>query len=440
MLITNAVLVNEGRRYTADVLIRGERIEKIAQQITAPANTEVLDAKGRLLLPGMIDDQVHFREPGLTHKGDLATESAAAVAGGITSFMDMPNVNPQTITRAALAAKYQLAAGRAYANYAFYMGTTNDNLAELEALQKGEACAIKIFMGASTGNMLVDDPVVLEKIFERAPTLIVTHCEDTPLIKINEDAAREKYGDNVPFSEHPYIRSAEACWKSTELAVGLAKRHGTRLHVLHLTTARELEFFQPGPIAGKQITVEACVHHLYFDESRYADLGAKLKCNPAVKTRNDREALIAAVTEGRIDIIATDHAPHTREEKNASYFKAPSGLPLVQHALLALLELVEHGELSLETVVQRACHAPAQRFGVVDRGFLREGAYADLVLIDPDAETVVTPESLRSKCAWSPFDGHSFGSRIDATWVNGQLVYRDGTLRAQALGQRLAFA
>jgi dihydroorotase len=440
MLITNAVLVNEGRRYTADVLIRGERIEKIAPQITAPANTEVLDAKGRLLLPGMIDDQVHFREPGLTHKGDLATESAAAVAGGITSFMDMPNVNPQTITRAALAAKYQLAAGRAYANYAFYMGTTNDNLAELEALQKGEACAIKIFMGASTGNMLVDDPVVLEKIFERAPTLIVTHCEDTPLIKINEDAAREKYGDNVPFSEHPYIRSAEACWKSTELAVGLAKRHGTRLHVLHLTTARELEFFQPGPIAGKQITVEACVHHLYFDESRYADLGAKLKCNPAVKTRNDREALIAAVTEGRIDIIATDHAPHTREEKNGSYFKAPSGLPLVQHALLALLELVEHGELSLETVVQRACHAPAQRFGVVDRGFLREGAYADLVLIDPDAETVVTPESLRSKCAWSPFDGHSFGSRIDATWVNGQLVYRDGTLRAQALGQRLAFA
>jgi dihydroorotase len=440
MLITNAVLVNEGRRYTADVLIRGERIEKIAPQITAPANTEVLDAKGRLLLPGMIDDQVHFREPGLTHKGDLATESAAAVAGGITSFMDMPNVNPQTITRAALAAKYQLAAGRAYANYAFYMGTTNDNLAELEALQKGEACAIKIFMGASTGNMLVDDPVVLEKIFERAPTLIVTHCEDTPLIKINEDAAREKYGDNVPFSEHPYIRSAEACWKSTELAVGLAKRHGTRLHVLHLTTARELEFFQPGPIAGKQITVEACVHHLYFDESRYADLGAKLKCNPAVKTRNDREALIAAVTEGRIDIIATDHAPHTREEKNGSYFKAPSGLPLVQHALLALLELVEHGELSLETVVQRACHAPAQRFGVVDRGFLREGAYADLVLIDPDAETVVTPESLRSKCAWSPFDGHSFGSRIDATWINGQLVYRDGTLRAQALGQRLAFA
>jgi len=440
MLITNAIIVNEGRRYPADVLIRGERIEKIAPQITAHGNVEVIDAAGRLLLPGMIDDQVHFREPGLTHKGDLATESAAAVAGGITSFMDMPNVNPQTITRAALADKYRIAAGRAHANYAFYMGTTNDNLAELEALQKGEACAIKIFMGASTGNMLVDDPATLEKIFARAPVLVVTHCEDTPMIKANEDAARAKYGEAVPFSEHPYIRSADACWKSTELAVGLARRHGTRLHVLHLTSARELAFFEPGPVEGKQITVEACVHHLYFDESRYADLGARLKCNPAVKTLADREALVAAVREGRIDIIATDHAPHTREEKAGSYFKAPSGLPLVQHALLALLDLVDRGELTLETVVARASHAPALRFGVVDRGFIREGAYADLVLIDPTAETHVTPESVRYKCGWSPFDGHTFSSRIDATWVNGQLVYRDGALRPQALGQRLQFA
>jgi len=440
MLITNAIIVNEGRRYPADVLIRGERIEKIAPQITAHGNVEVIDAAGRLLLPGMIDDQVHFREPGLTHKGDLATESAAAVAGGITSFMDMPNVNPQTITRAALADKYRIAAGRAHANYAFYMGTTNDNLAELEALQKGEACAIKIFMGASTGNMLVDDPATLEKIFARAPVLVVTHCEDTPMIKANEDAARAKYGEAVPFSEHPYIRSADACWKSTELAVGLARRHGTRLHVLHLTSARELAFFEPGPIEGKQITVEACVHHLYFDESRYADLGARLKCNPAVKTLADREALVAAVREGRIDIIATDHAPHTREEKAGSYFKAPSGLPLVQHALLALLDLVDRGELTLETVVARASHAPALRFGVVDRGFIREGTYADLVLIDPTAETHVTPESVRYKCGWSPFDGHTFSSRIDATWVNGQLVYRDGALRPQALGQRLQFA
>ena len=439
MLITNAILVNEGRRFEGDLLIRGERIEKIAPSITAPEGVEVLDAKGRFLLPGVIDDQVHFREPGLTHKGDLATESAAAVAGGITSFFDMPNVNPQTITRAALADKYRIAAGRTFANHAFYMGTTNDNLAELEALQKGEACAIKIFMGASTGNMLVDNPDTLDKIFQRAPVMIVTHCEDTPMIKVAEDAARAKYGEDVPFSEHPYIRSAEACYKSTELATGLAKKHGTRLHVLHLTTARELSFFTNAPLATKQISVEACVHHLYFDESRYADLGAKLKCNPAVKRAEDREALVKAVRDGVIDIIATDHAPHTREEKAGTYFKAPSGLPLVQHALLALMELVARGELSIETVVQRACHASAIRFGIKDRGYLREGGYADLVLVDPKAITDVTPESLRYKCGWSPFDGQRFGSRVDATWVNGKLVYRDGALRPQPFGQRIEF-
>ena len=440
MLITNATLINEGRRFEADLLIKNERIEKIAPKITAPAGVEVIDAKGRWLLPGLIDDQVHFREPGLTAKGDLATESAAAVAGGVTSFMDMPNVNPQTITREALAAKYELAKGRAFANYAFYMGTTNDNLSELEALKKGEACAIKIFMGASTGNMLVDNPDTLDKIFQRAPVMIVTHCEDTPMIKLAEDAARAKYGDDVPFSEHPYIRSAAACHKSTQLATDLAKKHGTRLHVLHLTSASELHFFAPGDPRTKQISVEACVHHLYFDESSYATLGSKLKCNPSVKTATDREALVAAVRDGIIDIIATDHAPHTAAEKANSYFKAPSGLPLVQHSLLALLELMQAGELSLETIVQRACHAPAERFGVVDRGYLREGGYADLVLVDPKAVTEVTPESVRYKCGWSPFDGHRFKHRIDATWVNGKLVYRDGTLRPQAFGQRLQFA
>lgn len=440
MLITNALLVNEGRRFEADLLIRNERIEKIAPKITAPAGVEVIDAKGRWLLPGLIDDQVHFREPGLTAKGDLATESAAAVAGGVTSFMDMPNVNPQTITREALAAKYALANGRAHANYAFYMGTTNDNLSELEALKKGEACAIKIFMGASTGNMLVDNPDTLDKIFQRAPVMIVTHCEDTPMIKLAEDAARAKYGEDVPFSEHPYIRSAAACHKSTQLATDLAKKHGTRLHVLHLTSASELHFFAPGDPRTKQISVEACVHHLYFDESSYATLGSRLKCNPSVKTATDREALVAAVRDGIIDIIATDHAPHTREEKANSYFKAPSGLPLVQHSLLALLELMQAGELSLETIVQRACHAPAERFGVVDRGYLREGGYADLVLVDPNAVTDVTPESVRYKCGWSPFDGHRFKHRIDATWVNGKLVYRDGSLRPQPFGQRLQFA
>jgi dihydroorotase len=439
MLITNAILVNEGRRFEADLLIRGERIEKIAPKITAPAGVEVVDARGRLLLPGLVDDQVHFREPGLTHKGDLATESAAAVAGGVTSFFDMPNVNPQTITREALAAKYGIAAGRTHANYAFYMGTTNDNLAELEALQVGEAPAIKIFMGASTGNMLVDNPETLDKIFARAPLPVVTHCEDTPMIKLNEDAARAKYGEDVPFAEHPNIRSAEACYKSTTLAVGLARKHGTRLHVLHLTTAKELEFFTAGPVENKQITVEACVHHLYFEASRYADLGSYLKCNPAVKFESDRRALIQAVADGRIDIIATDHAPHTKEEKAGSYFKAPSGLPLVQHSLLALLELVSKGELTLETVVERACHAAAKRFGIVDRGFLREGGYADLVLVDPNAKTLVTPESIRYKCGWSTFTGHTFGARVDATWVNGQRVYQDGQLQAQALGQRLQF-
>ena len=436
MLITNAVLVNEGRRFEADLLIKGERIERIAPNISPPAGVKVLDAKGKFLLPGMVDDQVHFRDPGLTHKGDLATESAAAVAGGTTSFMDMPNVNPQTITREALAEKYRMAQGRAHANYAFYFGATNDNVEEIARLQPGETPAVKIFMGASTGNMLVDNPVTLEAIFARSPAILLTHCEDTPLIKRNEELARQKYGEDVPFSEHPHIRSVEACYKSTELAVGLARRHGARLHVLHLTSARELEFFQPGPVLGKQITVEACVHHLYFDESRYADMGSKLKCNPAVKSASDRVALVAAVREGRIDIIATDHAPHTREEKAQKYFKAPSGLPLVQHSLLALFELVARGELELETVVQRAMHAPAERFGVQERGFLREGGYADLVLVDPNKPTVVTPESLLYKCGWSPFDGHTFAASIASTWVNGELAW-DGSKVLAPRGQKL---
>jgi len=436
MLITNAVLVNEGRRFEADLLIKGERIERIAPNISPPAGVKVLDAKGKFLLPGMVDDQVHFRDPGLTHKGDLATESAAAVAGGTTSFMDMPNVIPQTITREALAEKYRMAQGRAHANYAFYFGATNDNVEEIARLQPGETPAVKIFMGASTGNMLVDNPVTLEAIFARSPAILLTHCEDTPLIKRNEELARQKYGEDVPFSEHPHIRSVEACYKSTELAVGLARRHGARLHVLHLTSARELEFFQPGPVLGKQITVEACVHHLYFDESRYADMGSKLKCNPAVKSASDRVALVAAVREGRIDIIATDHAPHTREEKAQKYFKAPSGLPLVQHSLLALFELVARGELELETVVQRAMHAPAERFGVQERGFLREGGYADLVLVDPNKPTVVTPESLLYKCGWSPFDGHTFAASIASTWVNGELAW-DGSKVLAPRGQKL---
>ncbi len=440
MLITNARLVNEGRITEADLLIRGDRIEKIASSIAAPAGVEVLDAAGRLLLPGMIDDHVHFREPGLTHKGDMATESMAAVAGGVTSVMDMPNVAPPTTTRVALAEKYQRAAGRMRTNYAFYFGATNDNLDEIKALQPGEACAVKVFMGASTGNMLVDDLATLEEAFATCPTLVVTHCEDSPTIKRNEATARAKYGEEVPFSEHPNIRSTEACYKSTELAVRLAKKHGTRLHVPHLTTARELEFFEAGPIAGKQITVEACVHHLFLDDSRYADLGSQIKCNPAIKTAADRAALVEAVREGRIDIIATDHAPHTAEEKAQTYFKAPSGLPLVQHALPMLFELASRGELGVTTIVERAAHAPARRFGVVERGFLCEGYYADLTLVDPKAQTVVIRESLLYKCAWSPFTGHIFPARIDVTWVNGQVAWRDKHVAEGIFGRRLGLA
>lgn len=439
VLITNARLVNEGRITEGDLLIRGERIEKIAPRIAAPAGVPVLDAAGRYLMPGMIDCHVHFRDPGLTAKGDLASESAAAVVGGVTSIMDMPNTQPPAITRAVLADKYRIAAGRTRTNYAFYFGAANDNLAEIEALQPGEACALKIFMGCSTGNLHVDDLDALDQIFARCPVLVVTHCEDTPMIDRNAAAARAKYGEAVPFSEHPNIRSTEACYISTKLAVGLAKKHGTQLHVPHLSTAREMEFFEPGPLAGKPITGEACVHHLFLDDSRYADLGSLIKCNPAIKTAADRAALMEAVREGRVDVIATDHAPHTAEEKAQTYFKAPSGLPLVQHAVLMLFDLATRGEISVTTLVQRAAHAPAVRFRVAERGFLREGYFADLTLVDPKAETTVTPESLYYKCGWSPLKGHRFPARIDATWVNGRLAWRDGELQDGIFGQRLRF-
>lgn len=440
MLIKNARIVNERRIIEGDLLIKGERISRISKSISPPQGVEVLDAGGRFLLPGMIDDQVHFREPGLTHKGEWATESAAAAAGGISSVMDMPNVNPPTTKRSELAKKYKHAAGKMYTNYAFYFGATNDNIKEIESLKTGEACALKVFMGASTGEMLVDNPNTLERIFESCPILVVTHCEDTPMIKRNEGIARAKFGDDVPFSEHPNIRSVAACYKSTELAISLAKKHGTNLHVLHLTTARELDLFGTGPIQKKQITVEACVHHLYFDDSRYADLGSLIKCNPAVKTSEDRMALVAAVREGRVDIVATDHAPHTIDEKNQKYFNAPSGMPLVQHALLILFELADRGELSVTTIAERVAHAPALRYGVLDRGFLREGYFADLTLIDPKATTTVDPSSLLYKCQWSPFTGHTFPARVDATWINGRLVWNGKRLSSGAAGQRLMFA
>jgi dihydroorotase len=439
-LIKNARLVNEGSVSECDVLIDGQRIEKIAASIDADSKTKIVDINGAVLMPGMIDDQVHFREPGLTYKGDQATESAAAVAGGITSFMDMPNVSPQTTTRAALADKYANAAGRCTANYGFYLGATNSNIEEIKALEIDEACGIKAFMGASTGDMLVDDPEALELLFEHAPVVVDTHCEDSPMIRAAEKAARAKYGDDVPMSEHPQIRSAEACLKSSTLATTLAKKHDALLNVLHLTTEIEMDLFEPKHRSEKRITAEVCVHHLWFDESDYAELGTKIKCNPAIKRREDREALIRALNDSRIDIIATDHAPHTADEKDNSYFLAPAGLPLVQHVVPALFDLVARGDISLELLVDRACHAPADIFGVEERGYVREGWYADLVVVDTARPMRVTADNLLAKCQWSPFEGHEFTTTIDKTFVNGQLVYDDGKLTGSIPGERLHFS
>ena len=439
ILIANARLVNEGEIKDADVLIVGDRIERIADSISADPGVDVIDADGRYLLPGMIDDQVHFREPGLTNKGDLATESAAAVAGGITSFMDMPNVNPQTTTREALSDKYKLAEGRCSANYGFYLGATNRNIEEIKALQVGEACGIKAFMGASTGDMLVDDPQVLDRLFESAPVIILTHCEHSPTIWDNEARAKEEYGENVPMSEHPRIRSAVACLTSSSIATELARRHDALLHVLHLTTAIEMRLFSKAPHTEKRITAEVCVHHLWFDESRYKDLGARIKCNPAIKTAEDRAALVAAVKDGQIDIIATDHAPHTRAEKQKTYFKAPAGLPLVQHALLVLFDLAYDGQIALQTIVQKTSHSVADIFGVVDRGYVREGYFADLVIVDPRAAYKVSSANLLCKCHWSPFDGHTFRSSVHTTIVNGTIAYQHGELTGRIVGQKMEF-
>ncbi|MBO9827864.1 dihydroorotase [Xanthomonas sp. A2111] len=437
-LIVNARLVNEGRETQGDLRIADGRIAAIAPQLAAREGETVVDAAGRWLLPGMIDDQVHFREPGLTHKGDIATESAAAVAGGLTSFMDMPNTNPPTLDAAALQAKYDAAHGRAWGNYGFYLGASNDNLVAIQTLDPKTAPGIKVFMGASTGNMLVDNPQTLDAIFRDAPTPIITHCEDTPTIDATLAAFKQKYGDALTPDMHPDIRSREACLKSSQLAVSLAKKHGTRLHVLHISTADELALFTPGPIQGKRITAETCIHFLRFDRADYATLGNLIKCNPAIKDASDREALIRAIAEDVIDVLATDHAPHTWEEKSKPYAQAPSGLPLVQYALVAALELVHEGRLSVAQVVHKFAHAPALLFDVHERGFLREGYHADLVLIDDTAFTV-RREDVLSKCGWSPFEGRSFRSKVAATWVNGVLAWDGSRLVGSPNGQRLAF-
>ena len=437
-LIKNAELVNEGRRFHADLRVKGGRIETIAGDLDARPGEQVIDAAGLWLLPGMIDDQVHFREPGLTHKADIAHESSACAAGGITSYMEMPNTRPPALDRDTLEAKYARAAETSAVNYAFYMGASNDNLEAIRSLDPLAAPGVKVFMGASTGNMLVDDPDVLDGIFREAPTPIITHCEDTPMIDALHAKAREKYGDAIPAREHPLIRSREACIKSTRLAISLAQKHGTRLHVLHISTADELALFQPGPIKGKKITAETCVHFLHFDDRDYERLGFLIKCNPAIKAAADREAITRALAEGRLDVLATDHAPHLLEEKEQLYDKAPSGLPLVQFALQAALQRVFEGKLSLERVVEAVTHAPAQLFDVKERGFLREGYAADLVLID-DTPFTVQREDVLSKCGWSPFEGTTFRSRIASTWVNGELAWDGRQLVGQPRGQRLAF-
>ena len=443
-LIVNARLVNEGREFDGDLRFADGLITEIGSSLSARDGEQVIDAAGRRLLPGMIDDQVHFREPGMEYKADIASESAAAVAGGLTSFMDMPNTNPPTLDAAALEDKYRRAAGRSRANYGFYMGASNDNLAAVRAIDPRATPGLKVFMGASTGNMLVDDPDTLDAIFRDTPVPIITHCEDTPMIDANLAAFKAKYGDDglLP-SMHPDIRSREACIKSTRLALSLARKHGTQLHVLHISTADELALFEQGPLvradgSRKKITAETCVHFTRFARTDYARLGNLIKCNPAIKDETDREAIIDAIADDRIDILATDHAPHTLEEKAKPYASAPSGLPLVQFALNAALELVHEGRLTTAQVVQKFAHAPAQLFDVANRGYLREGYAADLVLID-DTPYTVRREDVLSKCGWSPFEGTTFHSRIAATWVNGVLAWDGSALVGDPAGQRLQF-
>ncbi|HET7924660.1 MAG TPA: dihydroorotase, partial [Rhodanobacteraceae bacterium] len=434
----NARIVNEGQIHTGDLLVVDGRIAGIDRP--APAGATIVDADGAWLLPGMIDDQVHFREPGFEHKGTIATESRAAIAGGITSYMEMPNTKPPATDRVALEAKYARAAEVSRVNYAFYLGATNDNIDQIRRLDPKAAPGIKVFMGASTGNMLVDDPKTLDAIFRDTPVPIITHCEDTPTILANEEKARAIFGDDIPPDQHPLIRSREACVKSTKLAISLARAHGTRLHVLHISTADECLLFEPGPVAGKRITAETCVHFLHFSDADYARLGNLIKCNPAIKTEFDRDGITRALAEGRIDVLATDHAPHTAAEKAEPYVRAPSGLPLVQYALQCAIERVLDGKLTLERVVEAVSHAPATLFNVSERGFVREGYFADFVLVDPERPHLVTQADVLSKCGWSPFEGYTFRSSIAATFVNGHLAFHEGELDDNTRGRRLEFA
>ena len=438
-LIKNATLVNEGQVYQADVLIENQLIKEISREISIEADYTI-DAKGLHLLPGVIDDQVHFREPGLTHKANIYTESKAAVAGGITSFMEMPNTNPQALTQELLEDKYVIASKTSIANYSFFMGASNDNLEEVLKTDPKKVGAIKIFMGSSTGNMLVDNKNILEEIFKKSPMLIAVHCEDEQTIQENTIRAKKEFGEEVPISEHPNIRSAEACFKSSSMAVELAKKHNTRLHVFHLSTEKEISLFDNTlPLAQKLITAEVCIHHLWFDESKYSEKGTLIKWNPAVKKASDKEALLQALLDDKLDVIATDHAPHTLEEKSNTYFNAPSGGPLVQHALPAMLAFVKQEKISIEKVVEKMCHNPAICFKVDNRGFIREGYFADLVLVNLDKPWEVNKNNILYKCGWSPFEGETFNAQITHTFVNGHIAYEYGSFDETSRGMRLTF-
>jgi dihydroorotase len=440
-LITNAKLVNEGKVIEGDVLIRGTRIEKIGANLSADKTTRVIDAKGSFLLPGAIDDQVHFREPGLTHKANIYTESRAAVAGGVTSFMEMPNTVPPVFTQTLLEDKYQIAARTSLANYSFFIGASNDNLDEVLKTDLTRVCGLKIFMGSSTGNLLVDEPRVLEGFFSKFPSLIATHCEDEFTILKNTAEYKERYGETMPVNYHPLIRSAEACYKSSSFAVELAKKHGTRLHILHISTAKETSLFDNSiPLEKKKITAEACIHHLWFNDADYDRLGMFIKWNPAIKTAADQQEIFRALLDDRIDVIATDHAPHTLEEKQNNYFQAPSGGPLVQHSVVAMMEFYHQKKISIEKIVQKMAHNPAILFQIKDRGFIREGYFADLVLVNPNRPWKVETSNILAKCGWSPFEGTTFKSAVTHTWVSGHLAYAEGNLDESKKGERLTFS
>lgn len=440
--IQGATLINEGRRFIANVKVENGFISEITENADAivPEGFEIISGQGKWLLPGIIDDQVHFRDPGHTHKADLYTESRAAVAGGVTSFMEMPNTVPNTLTQELLEEKYKMASEKSLANYSFYMGASNDNLSEIVKTDPRNVCGIKVFMGASTGNMLVDKAETLEGIFRDAPTLVAVHCEDEATIRINTEAMRKKYGEDVPVEMHPHIRNHESCLKSSTFAIQLAKKYNTRLHVLHLSTADELELLSDAPAtSGKRITAEVCVHHLWFDDTHYAKLGSRIKWNPAIKTAKDREALLKGLLDGKLDVIATDHAPHTLEEKSRTYFSCPSGGPLVQHSLVTMLEMCHQGKLTPEMVVEKMCHAPARIFSIDRRGYIRQGYHADLVLVDPDSPWNVTTENILYKCGWSPLEGAMFHSKITHTFVGGHLAWANGSFDNSQNGSRLIF-